>query len=132
MGSGLPLVRTPPTSVAARGRLAEDIALAWLLLSGLTVLDRNRRGDGGEIDLIARDGDCLVFVEVRQRRSRSWVGASESVDARKRARLRACARRLLASREDLRWPGRTLRFDVVTLTTDTSTVVVEHLRAVRI
>lgn len=122
----------PPTSAAARGQLAEAIASDWLRLCGLVVLDRNRRGDGGEIDLIAREGDCLVFVEVRMRRHDAWVSAGASVDHRKRARLRACARRLLEQRDDLRWPGRTLRFDVVALTRENSRLVIEHLRSVRV
>lgn len=122
----------PPTSAAARGRLAEEIAGHWLRLSGLVLLDRNRRGDGGEIDLIAREGNCLVFVEVRMRRQDAWVDAGASVDHRKRARLRACARRLLVEREDLRWPGRTLRFDVVTLARGDFRLVIEHLRSVRV
>ena len=122
----------PPAGPAARGRVAEELASAWLRLRGLTVLDRNRRGDGGEIDLIAREGDCLVFVEVRMRDRNAWVNAGASVDHRKRARLRACARRLLERRDDLRWAGRTLRFDVVTLTAESGRLVVEHLRSVRV
>lgn len=121
----------PPDSAVARGRLAEDIACAWLRLRGLTVLDRNRRAGSGEIDLLARDGSCLVFVEVRLREQEAWVGAAGSVDHRKRARMRSAARALLDRREDLRWSGRTLRFDVVTLTVDAAQLRVEHLVAVR-
>lgn len=122
----------PPGSAVARGRLAEDIAGAWLRLRGLTVLDRNRRAGAGEIDLLARDGTCLVFVEVRLRERGAWVDAAGSVDHRKRARMRSAARELLERREDLRWPGRTLRFDVVALTVDAAQLRIEHLVAVRI
>lgn len=127
---GEPLL--PPDSAVARGRLAEDIASAWLRLRGMTVLDRNRRGPRGEIDLLARTGPCLVFVEVRLRHGTSWVDAAGSIGPTKRARLRATARELLARREDLRWPGRTLRFDVVTLRIEGDALHVEHLEAVRV
>ena len=54
-----------------RGRAAEDAALRQLQAAGLRLVARNARSRGGEIDLIMRDGDTLVFVEVRSRRSRS-------------------------------------------------------------
>ena len=66
-----------------RGRCAEEIAAQWLRLSGLRILDRNRRAADGEIDLVAREGPTLVFVEVRARRTGSWVGGAGSIDARK-------------------------------------------------
>ena len=54
---------------------------------GLTIVGRNFRTRFGEIDLIARDGRTLVFVEVRMRTSRAFGGAIESITAAKRARL---------------------------------------------
>jgi len=104
----------------------------WLEGRGCAILDRNRRGGGGEIDLVARDGDTLVFVEVRSRRRGSWVGAAASIGFDKRRRLRSCARSLLERREDLLWPGRRIRFDVITLEYDSRGFDLRHLVQVRI
>jgi putative endonuclease len=63
---------------------------------GLTIIGRNFRTRFGEIDLIARDGRTLVFVEVRMRRSLRFGGALESITAAKRARMLAAANGYLA------------------------------------
>lgn len=88
----------------ARGRTgvdAEALAGRFLEAHGLTVLARNFRTRRGEIDLVARDGDTLVFVEVRLRRSAAFGGAAESITATKRARLVAAAQvYLLGQRGD--------------------------------
>jgi putative endonuclease len=70
---------------------AEALAARFLESRGLAVVARNFRVRCGEIDLVARDGDTLVFVEVRLRRSASFGGAAESITAAKRARLVAAA-----------------------------------------
>jgi putative endonuclease len=75
----------------ALGREAEARAEAMLLAQGLTLVQRNYRCRGGEIDLIMRDGGTLVFVEVRYRRSERFGGAIASIDRRKQARLTAAA-----------------------------------------
>jgi len=81
------------------GAAAEDLACAYLERQGLAILARNYRCRGGEIDLVARDGATLVFVEVRLRRSAAFGGAGASVDARKRARILAAARHYLGARD---------------------------------
>jgi putative endonuclease len=92
------------------GGAAEAIAAAHLVRHGLAIVARNYRCRGGEIDLVARDGATLVFVEVRLRRSQRFGGAGASVDARKQARVLAAARHYLAGRGDVQ-----CRCDVVTL-----------------
>jgi putative endonuclease len=77
------------------GAAAEALAARFLAERGLTIVDRNYRCRGGEIDIIARDGGMLVFVEVRMRRSRAFGGAAESITARKRRRLRLAAQHYL-------------------------------------
>ena len=109
------------------GRCTEEIAAQWLRMNGFVVLDRNRRAAGGEVDLVARDGRTLVFVEVRCRRSGSWVGGAGSIDRRKWARLLACARRL-AAEPALRWPGRTLRIAAVVVEHGPEGLGLRHLR----
>jgi putative endonuclease len=96
-------------SRAETGRRAEDLAAELLSREGLTVLERNFRAKCGEIDLVARDGDEVVFVEVRARASMSFGGAAASVDRVKRAKLVRAARVWLSARG---WTG-PCRFDVV-------------------
>lgn len=70
------------------GARAEAEVAARLAARGWSILDRNWRCPLGEIDLVARDGDCLVVVEVRARREGGAMGApEESVDGRKARRL---------------------------------------------
>jgi putative endonuclease len=114
-------------SSTERGRCAEEIAARWLRLGGLQVLDRNRRAAGGEVDLIARDGDTLVFVEVRMRRAGSRQGAGGSIGAVKWRRLLRCAT-VLAREPQLNWPGRRLRIDAVLLETRSTGFTLRHLR----
>ena len=83
-------------TTVARGREAEQAAADYLAARGLRIVARNFRVRGGEIDLIARDGATLVFVEVRQRRNADFGGAAASITAAKRRRLILAARHYLA------------------------------------
>lgn len=74
------------------GARAESLAADYLKARGLYILERNYRVKGGEIDLIARDGEVTVFVEVRLRRSAAFGGASASITPAKRRRLILAAR----------------------------------------
>src|SRR5690606_657756 len=98
---------------AARGADAERTAAAHLARAGLRLLARNYRGPRGEIDLVMREGATLVFVEVRYRSRSDYGHASETVDRRKQARLRATAEHFLQHRT--RCPG-PCRFDIVAVT----------------
>jgi putative endonuclease len=95
----------------AKGRLAEERAVAWLKRRGYRVLARNVENTGGELDLVARDGDTLCFVEIRARTSRAFGGAVGSVDHTKRRKLVLAARAYLA-RHPFEGP---CRFDVLGL-----------------
>jgi len=75
----------------ARGRAAEDMALRYLEQHGLQLVTRNFRCTRGEIDLIMRQGENLVFVEVRARRNDSFGSGADSVGTRKQAKLNAAA-----------------------------------------
>ncbi|HVL57390.1 MAG TPA: YraN family protein [Burkholderiaceae bacterium] len=99
------------------GALAEQRAEAFLQARGLQPIARNVRFRGGEIDLVMRDADEVVFVEVRARASRGWGGAAASIDARKRRRLRLAAQLyLLQQHGNGHWPA--CRFDVVAIDAD--------------
>ena len=80
----------------ADGSEAEARAARFLVANGLVVVARNFRCRLGEIDLVARDGATLVFVEVRQRRGNVYGGALASVDRRKQLRLIAAAQVFLS------------------------------------
>ena len=82
--------------MAHRGSEAEQLAAAFLQQHGLEVVARNYRCRFGEIDLIARDGETLVFVEVRMRTSDRFGGAAASITAAKRGKLVRAARHYLA------------------------------------
>ena len=87
---------------AATGRAAEDRALKELSAAGLRLVARNFRCRLGEIDLVMREGDTLVFVEVRQRRSARFGDAAESVTAAKQRKLQAAAALFVAWHPALR------------------------------
>lgn len=77
------------------GQAAEDLAAAHLQAAGLRLLARNHLCRFGEIDLICREGEVVVFVEVRQRRSERFGGAAASITTRKRLRIWRAARHYL-------------------------------------
>lgn len=79
-----------------RGEQAEALAAAFIEGRGLRILARNYRCRHGELDLVARDGDMLVFIEVRRRTDQRFGGAAASIDAAKREKLLKAARHYLA------------------------------------
>lgn len=91
------------------GREGEDAAVRLLEASGYAVIARNVRLPGGEIDVIARERDTIVFIEVKARATRSFGSALSAVDARKRRTLRALAADWL----QISAPGAVARFDVI-------------------
>lgn len=90
---------------------AEHVARRFLESHGLATVGRNYRTRGGEIDLIMRDGEVIVFVEVRFRTSSSFMAPADSIDSRKRSRIIQASRHYLQGR---RMMDKALcRFDVV-------------------
>ena len=69
------------------GRLGEDLALKKIKKMGYRCLVRNYRCTLGEVDLVARDGDTLVFIEIKTRRGKSLEYAKEAVSMKKRRQL---------------------------------------------
>lgn len=92
------------------GETAESMAATFLQRQGLHVVARNHHCRSGEIDLIARDGATLVFIEVRLRRSTRFGGAAASVDRAKQARIIRAARHYLMGKSE-----QACRFDVLLL-----------------
>ncbi len=94
------------------GQAGEDLACAYLERTGLVVVERNFRCRAGEIDVIARDGASVVFVEVKERTGASHGSAIEAVTPAKRLRIVRAAR-LYAAQHSL--SDSALRFDVVAI-----------------
>lgn len=110
----------------ALGRYGEDVAARHLVDDGLDVLERNWRCELGELDIIAREGGCLVFCEVKTRRGLAYGSPAEGVGRAKAARIRVLASRWLAEHRAA-WSE--VRFDVVAVLAPRAGVaVVEHLR----
>jgi len=93
-----------------RGELGERAAKRHLQKLGLKFLAANFRSARGEIDLVFRDGDCLVFIEVKTRSSEGWSRPAAAVDARKRKLLSQTALDYLRL---LKNPEVKIRFDIV-------------------
>jgi putative endonuclease len=114
----------------AVGRFGEQTAARHLEAAGLRILDRNwRLASGelrGELDLVAREGDALVVVEVKTRSGTGYGSPAEAVTGDKARRIRRLAVAWLAAH-----PGQghaSIRFDVVSVVRAAGGVTVEHLR----
>ena len=108
------------------GAAAEAAAAEFLERAGLRVIERNVRFAHGEIDLVCRDADVLVFVEVKSRRARWGDGPASAVSALKQWRLTRLAHHYLKWR---RLGEPRCRFDVVAVTVDDAGgSSVQHLR----
>ncbi len=93
-----------------RGELGEGAAKKHLKRQGLKFLVANFRSSRGEVDLVFREDDCLVFVEVKTRSSEDWVRPAAAVNKERRQRLSRAALDYLRL---LRNPPVKLRFDIV-------------------
>ena len=105
--------RSPRPTSTVVGNRAERSALKYLQRKGLRLIRRNYRCRFGEIDLIMRDDDCLVVVEVRYRVSAGFTTPAITVDEKKQGKIaRATLAYQSGSAEFREWP---VRFDVVAI-----------------
>lgn len=96
------------------GRHGEDLAARHLASQGYEILSRNWRCPGGELDIVARDGECLVLVEVRTRRGQDLGSPEDSITPAKQARLALLAEAYVSASD---WAG-PWRIDVVAVEMD--------------
>ncbi|HHP51110.1 MAG TPA: YraN family protein [Moorella mulderi] len=110
-----------------RGRKAEEAAASFLETQGYKIIARNFRCPWGELDVVALDGQEVVFVEVRSVTSLVFGPPQGSVDRRKRERLRRLALYFLQQRG---WQNRPCRFDVLAVRLDRQErpMYIEHLK----
>lgn len=99
------------------GKLGEEQAYHFLKEKGFKILDRNFHAKGGEIDIVARSGELIVFVEVKTRISTDYARPEEAVGHRKRGSLKAAARHYIHE-HPLR--ANEYRFDVIAVTMNES------------
>jgi putative endonuclease len=119
------LGRKPLPVNLQRGALGEAAAKKQLRRLGLKFLTANFRSPRGEIDLVFREGDCLVFVEVKTRSSEEWARPAAAVNKERRQRLTRAALDYLRL---LRNPEVKVRFDIVEVLLDNDAVrEVRHL-----
>ena len=114
----------PQTPQQRRGKQFEDLACKHLRRHGLKLITRNYRCRRGEIDLVMRDRQSLVFVEVRYRRQARYGSASESVNWHKQQRLIAAAEHYLLHEAGSQPAA---RFDVIAISGDGAELELEWI-----
>lgn len=104
--------KTGELSHVKKGSEYENVALAFLLDQGLSLVARNYRGPRGELDLLMLDGNAFVVIEVRYRKNNRYGSALESVTHTKQARIIATTKHYIMHHQI----DRAMRFDVVAIT----------------
>lgn len=99
-----------------RGKKGEEIAAHYLLSRGYTIVAKNVHYRGGEIDIVAREKNELVFVEVKSRSTRTFGWPEEGVTRQKRRRMKLSAGLFLSSHRE--YQGFAYRFDIMALELD--------------
>ncbi|MGR9114165.1 MAG: YraN family protein [Gammaproteobacteria bacterium] len=110
------MLNKPKAPHIVRGATAEEQAHNYLLSQGLTPVCRNFHSKQGELDLIMKDGDALVIIEVRYRKNNYYGGALESITPKKQSRIIAATHHYLMQNK-VACP---IRFDVVAISGDAS------------
>lgn len=108
------------------GNRGESLAVRHLQQQGYRILSRQMRNRFGEVDIVAMDGECLVFVEVKTRQSTARGRPEEAVTADKQRRITRAALAWMKSQRQL---DRRCRFDVVAITwRDHESPAIEHIQ----
>jgi len=107
------------------GKAGEDLAARFLEQSGLKILERNFRFERGEIDLIAREGEELVFIEVKARQSNTFGAPEDAVTEKKQEQIHNVAEGYLFKNEIDDCP---CRFDIVAIDYKNGNAEIRHIR----
>ncbi len=107
------------------GKQGEDLAAAHLAENGYRILERNYRSVFGEIDIVAEEGDTLVFVEVKSRRSEAYGDPQLAVGSKKQRKISRVAMSYLSEKG---WNRRPARFDIVAVKLRPSGNLIELIR----
>ncbi|QWR78163.1 YraN family protein [Candidatus Magnetomonas plexicatena] len=106
------------------GKMGETLAVKFLKRSGYKILERNYRNKVGEIDIIAKVGDCIVFVEVKTRLSDAFGYPVEAVNAIKKQKIKGTA--LLYMKTFKTEPM--VRFDVISIMINGKENQIQHIK----
>jgi len=109
-----------------RGIIGESLAIDYLRKNGCRIIKRNYRFEHGEVDIIAEDGDVLVFIEVKTFRSKVYGEPEDAVTIRKREKIRKTAEAYLFENaiED-----KECRFDVIAIDLEKeNSPVIRHIK----
>lgn len=109
------------------GKYGEDRAVEFFTRIGYELVERNWRGVGGEIDIVARDRDCLVFAEVKTRTRTGFGHPFEAITSKKLQRMRRLVAQWCQSKEVA---GFKVRLDAVSVLIVNGKVTIEHLKQV--
>jgi putative endonuclease len=115
----------PPANRRKQGNDGEDRAARFLQQKGMKILERNFRFERGEIDLVAEEGDELVFIEVKARWSNTYGSPEDAVTEKKQEQIRAVAEGYLF-KHDI--DDRPCRFDIVAIEYQNGTMEIRHVR----
>jgi putative endonuclease len=109
------------------GKWGEDLAAAYLAKKGYEILERDWKSGHHDLDIIARDEDTLVIIEVKTRRNRLFGDPEEAIDYKKRMSLQSAINHYVKSHRT----GRDIRFDIISIVgTIGSTPEIEHIKDV--
>ena len=114
-----------PINRRIQGKAGEDLAAEFLERNGFKIIERNYRFERGEIDLIAEEGDELVFVEVKARRSTMFGTPEDAVTEEKQEQVHAVADGYLFEHDI---DDRPCRFDVVAIEFKHGKAEIRHIR----
>ncbi len=106
------------------GQAGEQLAADFLKRKGYTIVQRNFRCAAGELDIIARDNDYLVFVEVKTRRNHNYGSPLEAVDFRKQRQI---CRTALCYLQKHSAEDQNIRFDIIAITITATKPLIEHI-----
>jgi putative endonuclease len=100
----------------AQGKVGEDDAVRWLVTQGFEILERNVMNHAGELDVVAKEGDTVCFLEIKARATDAFGPAIAAVDARKQRRISRAAALYLAMKGNAKGlQDAPCRFDVLGL-----------------
>lgn len=108
------------------GRRGEDLAVAYLVKKGYRILQRNFKSNFGEIDIIARNGNDLVFIEVKYRTQKSYGEPYEAVNARKLHKLRQMVDYYYMTQH----PSYAPKIEVVSIVEVDGNVAIKHIHTI--
>ncbi len=106
------------------GQAGEQLAADFLKQKGYSIIQRNFRCAAGEVDIIAKDKDYLVFVEVKTRRNHSYGSPLEAVDFRKQRQI---CRTALCYLQQHPAADQDIRFDIIAITITAKKPLIEHI-----